>query len=307
MKRSVQIVVWSIAGILFIFIAYVTSLPDGLVHTVFCNVGQGDAIYMKFPDGKDMLIDGGPNEKVLTCIGSHMAFWDRTIELMVLTHPHQDHFNGLREVLNRYTVKHIILPPIDNHESESFHEFIRQVKQEGAIIQNLYAGDSIELPIQTHTSVTQHKIVFRSLWPDKKWVANNASTVLNMPSLAVSTAYNDLNDFSQVLLFTYGDFDILLTGDAEADILNNMSDRGMLSKQVEVLKVPHQGNKRALTDELTALIKPRLAVIMVGKNSYGHPDQGTIELLKKHGSLVKRTDTDGEVEVVSDGKGFHIE
>src|SRR3989344_3949853 len=91
--------------------AFWLSLPDGRLHLVFCNVGQGDAIFIHFPNGADMLVDGGPDNKVLNCLGRHMPFYDRTINILVLTHPQKDHFGGLITVLDRYAVSNYITVP----------------------------------------------------------------------------------------------------------------------------------------------------------------------------------------------------
>lgn len=297
------------AGILVIslLVGVVLGLPDGKLHIVFCNVGQGDGIYIRMPDGKNVVIDGGPNNKILSCLGNRMAFWDRGVDLMVLTHPHQDHFTGLMEILKRYQVKNIVVPTVNNSESESYSSFIKLVTEEGTTIKNLYQGEKIEFGIQNPKSSAQSKIVFTSLWPTHDWVAERVNTVLNSPILAAETAYNDLNDFSEVLQMTYGTFDILFTGDAESSILEQIKSQGLLPQDlVEVIKVPHQGNKNALTEDLISYIHPKLGVIMVGKNSYGHPAPQTIQLLLNHNAISKRTDHDGDVEVISDGRQWWL-
>lgn len=284
---------------------FVIGLPDGNLHVVFCNVGQGDAMYVRMPDGRDVVIDGGPNVRVLACLGSQMSFWDREIDLIVLTHPHEDHFKGLIEILKRYTVKNIVVPPVGNSESDSYTEFVKIAHEEGASIKNLYQGEKVEFALQNSTVSRNNKIVFNSLWPTKQWVADKSSTVLNGSDFAVKTSYNDLNDFSQVIKMSYGSFDVLFTGDAEQSILEPIKNL-IPQNSIEVLKVPHQGNKNALTKDLVSYIKPKLGVIMVGKNSYGHPSPYTIQLLSDSGALIRRTDKDGTVEIVTDGTTWSI-
>src|SRR3972149_6329793 len=89
--------------------SYFFSLPDGKLHIIFCDVGQGDAAYIRTPNNQDMLIDGGPDDKVLSCLGRHMPFYDRTIDVVVLTHPQKDHLQGLISVVERYTVKYFVM------------------------------------------------------------------------------------------------------------------------------------------------------------------------------------------------------
>lgn len=83
-------------------------LNDGKLHVIVCDVGQGDGILIRTPSGDDILVDGGPDDSILNCLSDHLPFWDRTIELMVLTHPHTDHAAGLVYVLKRYTVLHFV-------------------------------------------------------------------------------------------------------------------------------------------------------------------------------------------------------
>ena len=98
-KLRVGYVISGIVTGLILLFSFIATLPDGKLHIVFCDIGQGDAAYVRFPDGRDMLIDGGPNDKVLNCLGKHMPFWDRRINLVVLTHPQKDHMQGLNPVL----------------------------------------------------------------------------------------------------------------------------------------------------------------------------------------------------------------
>src|SRR5438105_9092865 len=77
---------------------------DGKLHIVFCDVGQGDAILIVTPNNKHILVDAGPDRKTIDCLSKHMAFWDRTIDLFILTHPHADHFSGSYYVLDRYII-----------------------------------------------------------------------------------------------------------------------------------------------------------------------------------------------------------
>jgi len=96
-----------ITGLVLVF-SFFWSLPDGKLHMVFCDVGQGDGAYILFPDGRDMVIDGGPNDKIISCLSSHMPFWDRHINIVAMTHPQKDHAEGLVWVLERYQVDYFL-------------------------------------------------------------------------------------------------------------------------------------------------------------------------------------------------------
>src|SRR5512136_2095198 len=104
-------------GIALLF-SFLWTLPDGRLHIIFCDVGQGDAAYIRFADGRDTLIDGGPNSSILQCLGRHMPFWDRTIDLVILTHPERDHYGGLQGVFERFRVNYFIRSDIAGDEED---------------------------------------------------------------------------------------------------------------------------------------------------------------------------------------------
>src|SRR3990170_1813339 len=107
-------------GLILLF-SFVGTLPDGKLHIVFCNVGQGDGAYIRFPDGRDMVVDAGPNNKIIKCLSSHMPFWDRHINLVLATHPQKDHIGGLPEVLRRFRVDYVLRSDV-GADSEIFRE-----------------------------------------------------------------------------------------------------------------------------------------------------------------------------------------
>ena len=111
------------AGFLFI-----KNNSDGKLHVYFCDVGQGDAIYIRMPTGADMLIDGGPNSKVVDCLSKHMPFYDRKIDLVVLTHPQADHLKGLIDVLERYNVTYFASSSIANN-TEGYSKLVSLIKE----------------------------------------------------------------------------------------------------------------------------------------------------------------------------------
>lgn len=276
------------------------SLPDGKLHLVFCDVGQGDAIYMRTPSGSDVLFDGGPNDKVLTCLGKHMPFYDRNLELVLMTHPQKDHFQGLISVVERYSIDYFVLG-VEGNVTAGYKELAKNLKEKKVNLKNLYAGDRFSLD----------KVSFRVFWPDRNWVAEHTTGLVMAAAkgsgggavLGLATTAN-LNDFSYYLLAEYGFFSALFTGDGDRQIQPEIMKTNNLQK-IDVLKFPHHGSKTGVLPEFLEAIRPELAVISVGKNNpYGHPTQETLKLLK--GLRVLRTDLDGEIEIVSDGKGWII-
>lgn len=272
----------------------VFTLPDNRLHIVFCDVGQGDAAYIRMPGNRDMLIDGGPNDRVLTCLGRHMPFYDRTIDIVMATHPQNDHIKGLVSVLRRYRVGSIMMGA-EGNDADIYRELRAVITEKHVMVRQLYRGD--------HFAVG--RVNASLLWPDKPWVLANVSGAgqLDTNILGLSTTA-DLNDFSNYLHMSYGSFDALFTGDGDSHIQPELLSGDL--PDVEVLKYPHHGAKTGMLPEFLGRIKPELTVISVGKNSYGHPSHEALELLAKQRSAVVRTDREGDIEVVSDGKRWWV-
>src|SRR5574341_1833681 len=125
-KLRIGYVISGIATGLVLLFSFIATLPDGKLHLVFCDVGQGDAAYVRFPDGRDMVVDGGPNDKVLGCLGNHMPFWDRHIKIVVMTHPQKDHMQGLISVLDRYRVDYFVRSDVAN-DTEGYKKLMEVV------------------------------------------------------------------------------------------------------------------------------------------------------------------------------------
>ena len=291
-----------ISGIItgcILLVSFISSLPDGKLHITFCNVGQGDAVYVRFPDGRDMLVDGGPNDTVLQCLGRAMPFWDREINIVVNSHPQNDHLKGLISVLNRFKVDYVIRSNL-SASSDVYAQFIDAITTHHVPQRLVTAGERISIGM-TSLSV---------LWPSESQIA------LMQPATGVLGASTDtnLNDGSLVFSLRYGSFDAFFPGDADShvegqytgDQLVPSGAEGLADGRVEVLKVPHHGSKTGMTQAFIDWIKPAVAVISVGKNSYGHPTAEAINMLQSAGSQILRTDQKGDIEVVSDGKSWKI-
>lgn len=268
------------------------SFNDGKLHLVVCNVGQGDAIFIRTPNGSDILIDGGPDDSVLNCLSSHMPFWDRTIELMVLSHPHTDHLNGLITVLKRYTVIHYVTENVETQTS-SFKRLQAALADQHLTAKNIFSGDRIDFADKTN---------ILTLWPTREWL--DTLKLQDSKKLEKEGSSLDVNGFCLIQLLSYGDFKVLLTGDSGL-IAESKAILGL--GKIDVLKVSHHGSKYGTNDSFLSQISPTLAVISVGaKNNYGHPADQVLSLLKKHGIKYLRTDKDGEIEIVTNGKTFSI-
>ncbi len=286
--------------ILILLWGTVLSLPDKNLHLVFCDVGQGDAILVSYGQTQ-ILVDGGPDNKVSNCLSKHLPFWDRQIEMVVLTHADEDHFVGLIDVFKRYNVRHFVANSLMNNKP-SFWQFYQLVLEEKASFYSPKAGEKIKIG----------NLLFQVLWPKDRlgdsriWRKENliyfSSENSSLPGFLLTdkTFPEELNDTSIVLQLSFGQSRALLTGDITQEVESQLDLR-----KVEILKVAHHGSKFSTSEEFLSKIKPKLAIISVGENRFGHPAQETLERLNKFGIKVLRTDEQGDIEIVSNGWGWY--
>jgi competence protein ComEC len=268
-----------LAGALF-----VGGQPDGRLHVTVLDVGQGDAILVEGPRGGRLLIDTGPDpDRLLAVLDARLPAWDRRLDMVIVTHPHEDHVGGLALLLDRYRIGAIAEPgmvglgPGDAAYRRRMAELERQPT-------TLSAGDRLELD-GARIDV---------LWPPPGRVP-----------LHPADGGTAVNNVSLVLELTYGQRRMLLTGDIEQAIdpvLLATPAAGELDAPIDVLKVAHHGSATASTDAFLARVRPAIAVISAGwGNPYGHPSPQTIARLRATGAEVMSTDADGSVEVTTNG------
>ena len=275
LKRSrVKVSLYAFLVINILVWSFYLSLPDGKLHLKVLDVGQGDAVYLETPGGYRILVDGGPDSRVLKHLGSNVPFYSRKIDLLILTHPQADHLTGLVEVAKRYQIGTLWVSNSENN-TKIFAEWQQVLRRKRINKIEVSAGDKITLPDKTNVLV---------VWPKKD----------------LKSA--DLNSYSVVVLVSFGNFDALLTGDADRQVQPYTG----MSSPVEVFKVPHHGSKTALNEGFVKTLSPEISIISVGeRNSYGHPNQGLINFLETIASKVYRTDKNGTVEIVSDGNSWY--
>jgi competence protein ComEC len=256
----------------------VLQLPDGRLHVAFLDVGQGDAILVTTPQGQQILIDGGPNPTALTsALGKQMPFWDRSIDLLLMTHPDGDHTTGLTAVLSRYTVgQWLDSGCVDN--DPTYIECQRLLQATMVPRHSVRAGDQVELG---------EGLVLEVLHP---------------PSELMTGTPSDSNNNSVVLRLVWKEASVLLTGDLEAEG-EQLLLRSSQPLNANVLKIGHHGSAGASTPQFLSAVSPDLAVISVGAdNDFGHPDQAVLERLAHQSNLtILRTDEQGTVEFTTDG------
>lgn len=265
----------------------VFSFPDSKVHLIFCDVGEGDAILIT-KGFNQILIDGGPNNKVLNCLKKNMPFFDKKIEIVAVTHPEADHMTGIVSVVEKYQIGWFLIGP-EGNDSAVFAELQSKLKEKSPklTIKNPYLGDEIKLGT----------ITLKTLWPEKRWVAEQLpeENVNSSFVLGAKTTNSKLNDFSLVFLLEYKGKRALLMGDADSRVQDKIIEGNTLAS-VEILKFPHHGSKTGITKEFLEKIRPKISVISVGRNSYGHPTGEALDLLKRSGIQVRRTDLEGEIK-----------
>jgi len=278
-----------LAGSLVMCIIWITyfSLPSNNLKIIACDVGQGDAILI-IQNQNQILIDGGPDKSVISCLSKHMPFWDRKIELVVLTHPEADHATGLIEVFERYDVDSFLASEVDN-STETYKVLKNTVGGGGSVVRNPDEGMKMRLGLIS--------LDILNGWQDD----SGSQNVLG----AVEPIMNR-NDYSIVISLKFGDFDALFTGDISPQISDKLASSGRV-KNVEYIKVPHHGSKNGLTENLLRVSDPEVAVISVGdKNHFGHPHQEILDILQNRNIEILRTDEIGDVVVESDGKRFWV-
>ncbi len=274
----------AVAGATVALALAIAHRPDGLVRVVVFDVGQGDGILVEGGRGGRLVIDGGPDPgRLLIALDERLPPWDRRIDMLVLTHPHEDHVAGLATLLARYRVGRVYEPGMLG-PGPGYRAWSAALTDGGTPRGRLSTGDRLQLD----------DVRFRVLWPDPDQVPERPPDG--------GTA---INNVSIVLLGEFGGHRVLLAGDIEEQIDPELIRRGL--PQVDLLKVAHHGSRTSSTPAFLETVRPRLAVVSSGLgNPYGHPAPATIDRLHAIARATYRTDIDGTVEVSFDGPSIRV-
>ncbi len=264
---------------------YLVTGSDGRLHVHFMDVGQGDSMLIVTPEGRQVLVDGGPDDmNAATSIGGKIPFWDRGLDMVVLTHPDEDHFRGLTEVLDRYDVDAVVDSGMDS-ENPLYVEWQRSLERRDIKPVTAYQGQTISLGRDTRLEI------------------------LSPPPSRVGGAIPDSNNNGVVMRLVYGEVSFLLTADIEAEGESRLLRNVPSSLKSNVLKVPHHGSKTSTTPRFLAAVSPVAAVVSAGAdNPYGHPHPDVTGRLEDTlgADMTYVTAQQGDIEFITDGKRLWV-
>lgn len=267
-----------IVCLILLFIVKQTDSQD-LLEVIYFDIGQGDSILIKTPSHHTILIDGGPGTSVVSKLGNHLPFYQQKIDLIILTHAHEDHLAGLIGVVNKYEVGQVIYSDVE-YSSSSYVEWQSIMNTKNMTVTEPIVGQEYIFD----------EVVLEILYPFDEFE--------NTP--------DDLNDTSTVSKIVYQNTSFLFTGDASVKV-----EKELLANNIDVnsdvLKVAHHGSKYSSSFDFLEKVSPRYAVIQSGiDNKFGHPHKLTLNKLNGYGIKILRNDEIGDITILSDGESFWV-
>lgn len=245
--------------------------PSDLLQVHFVDVGQGDATLITYK-GHAMLIDGGDNSK-----GTAIQYYlkEQGIEVLdyvVATHPDADHIGGLDVILYKFHCENVLMPTVSK-DTQSYEDMMLSIDEKGYEVKHPYSGEEFYM----------EDIKFTVLSPES------------------NRDYEDVNDYSIVLLMEYKDIEVVFAGDAGIDIMNDIL-KNHKDIEADVYKVAHHGSNDSLNEAFLEELGPLYSVISCGvDNDYGHPHDEVLDYMKENDISVYRTDENGDIILYSDG------
>ena len=239
---------------------------------LFFDVGQGDSIFIESMDGTQVLIDGGPPNMILPNLAAAMSYFDKHIDVVVLTHPHADHVSGLLEVLRRYEVGVVIESGVQYHtaEAQEFRKLLEEKK-----VKTVFIGKLVDLSFYNSATL-------KFLHPDRSYTG---------------AVLKNVHDAAVVSELEFEGRKILFMADAEKKLEQKLVDARAVG-DVDVLKAGHHGSKTSSQTFFLRAVMPEYAVISLGaRNRYGHPHPDILSRLASVGAKIFRTDIDGTIKL----------
>lgn len=250
------------------------NVENERIKISYIDVGQGDSELIQV-NNKNLLIDAGPSQNTDKLISFLKSQKIRKLDYVIATHPHEDHIGGMPAIIKKYPIDKFYAPKIIAN-TQFFENMVTALKDKDMKIYPAKSGMSIDLGKNTKCNI----------------IAPN------------NNKYENLNDYSIVLVISYKNCKFLFTGDAE-----NLSEEEILNNNYDiscnVLKIGHHGSKTSSSDEFLDKTRANIAVISCGKdNDYGHPNKTTLEKLKRHNIKIYRTDLEGNIILTSNGNSI---
>ncbi|MBP9772012.1 MAG: MBL fold metallo-hydrolase [Candidatus Pacebacteria bacterium] len=258
---------------------YSYERAPNVLTVAFLDIGQGDAIYIESPTGKQVLIDGGIDRSILSKLARVMPLFDRSLDVVIGTHPDKDHIGGLPFVLSRYKVAHIFDPGLT--ETTDTYEFYsekvqEEMKESYALYQEARRGTIVDLGGGAE---------LRILFPDRDM-----------------NGVTDTNNASIVAQLIYGETEVMLTGDAPKSVEEYLVMLDGAALQSDILKAGHHGSRTSSGENFITAVNPDYAILSFGcDNSYGHPHKETIETLTAASTTILSTCEEGTIVFISNG------
>ncbi len=253
-------------------------LKGGVLKVTFIDVGEGDSCLIQTPGGKNILIDGGKGFRGKEVLPFLKRKGIRRIDTMVATHPDMDHIGGLLAVLDSNIRIGEVLDCGKAHTTATYKNFLNKIEQRKA------------------TKYSQPRAGQTLNWGEEIKVR-----VLSPPHLRW-----DSNDCSIVIKLTYGKVSFLFTGDAAEKAEKEMVSRYSTRLKSTILKAGHHGSKSSSSDDFLRAVRPKIAIISVGKNPYGHPTKEVLDRLTRLGIKIYRTDLKGNIIITTNGEDYQV-
>jgi competence protein ComEC len=276
-RKYFELVLIGLLLVLALFLGWMIGARENdTLRVAFLDVGQGDAIFIEY-EGMQILIDGGRNGAVLSALGSVMPFWDRSIDMIIATHPDADHIGGLPEVLERFTVGAVIESG-NTSDTAVYQAFTRDIEEEGCAHDIFRAGYIIAFSDDAYL-----EFLFPDRMPEEvaMWEANTASLVVRL---------------------VYGETSMILSGDTPAQVEEYLAGIYGDALDVDVLKAGHHGSDTSSAIAFLSATHPETVVISAGcDNRYGHPDEDVIDRIEALGAEHLGTCEEGTIVFESDG------
>ena len=248
-----------------------STVVEGTMEVSYLDVGQGDSAYIRVNDF-DILIDAGPKSDSDRLLEQLKAKNIDDFEMIIATHPHEDHIGGMADVFQQYDVESFYMPSV-THTTKTFENMVKAVSNEGIKIQTIKEGMKFDLG--TGAKIDVYSPIYES--------------------------YEEFNDYSPIMKLTFGETELIFTGDAEAHAEADVVAKYPDNLKADVLKFGHHGSSTSSTEEFLQSVSPEYGIISCGAdNKYGHPHRETLDKISKYNIKSYRTDTQGQITLTSD-------